>query len=61
MPVTCISSKELPKCQQDHSQARRYQEEFADYIEDEITPILAELLPPGLRNSMQRDEKGSIC
>lgn len=59
MPVTSISSKELMKRQQDHSnkpgalsQARRDQEEFTDYTEGEITPVLTELLAPGLGNSM---------
>lgn len=65
---SCISSKELPKRQQDCSDkpgalspARRDQEEFADSIEDGITLILTELLVPGLREQYARGHRGSVC
>lgn len=68
MPVMCISSKELLKSHQDRSdepgalrQARRDQEELADYFEDEITPILTKLLAPGLRDQYARERKESGC
>lgn len=64
MPVTCISSKELPKSQQDCSNepgapswARRDQEELADYIEDEITLMLTSCWLLGLGNTMLGDER----
>lgn len=56
------------KSQQDHSdepgalsQARRDQEEFRDYIEGEITPVLTELLAPGVWEQQVRGQKHNVC